>query len=354
MKGSDSLELSNIKEGMIVKNYKELCKLLNEKEKTSDSKQAQLKEWERYFKFEKKGHKYIILEIYDLPLKKKDYRIYGNNSIYIEHIEKGLLKYLSQQKGYIVELVFKNLFYPLCLVNHNYLRINKEELKKEFNLTDFEINHFYQYSYQYCKSILISSLKNLRNRSLIHYEFITMVSITRKNEKDQIITEIREATNEEKKYIISIEREVLKQMKLKNINSVYLAFKQEEFYYKINQLLSERYDIDKCFEIIRIVFNKPDILEGLKEIEVERHKKILNNKVVNAIQKKAKKNYKKNKDKIKEFNENYFGQPNPMILDKMFILSDNYLDNQYKLIDKLIRINSNDNNDNSNNDNNLK
>lgn len=297
----------------------------------------------------------MINKIYVQPLERKDNRIYGNHSIYVEDIEKTLLKFLSYQKGYIAELPFKGLFYPLNIVNSDYLRISKDTLKKELELTDFDINNFYQYTYQQFKEILLSSLKNLRNRNLIYYEFVVMVVITKKNNNDKLETEVRDATYEEKKNIISIEREVLKQMNLKNMNMVYLTFQQDKFHNKVNQLLSERYDIDKCFEIIRIVFNKPDIIESLNEIEVEQHKKRLNDKIVNAVQKRAKYNYKKNQDKLKAFTESYFGEPNQIILNELFILNDSYIENQYKLIDKLIKIkrdgnNSNDN-DSINNDN---
>jgi hypothetical protein len=40
---------------MEVKNYKKMCELLNEEVKTSNSKKAQLKRWERYISWSKNG-----------------------------------------------------------------------------------------------------------------------------------------------------------------------------------------------------------------------------------------------------------------------------------------------------------
>lgn len=57
----------------IVKNYKIMCELLKEPEKEGNSKRAQMKEWKRYFDFEREGQKYIIKEIYDIPLPKGHY-----------------------------------------------------------------------------------------------------------------------------------------------------------------------------------------------------------------------------------------------------------------------------------------
>ena len=57
------LNLENIKEGMVVKNYKEMCKLFDIKPKSGNSKISQLKDWECYFSYHKSGNKFIIDEI---------------------------------------------------------------------------------------------------------------------------------------------------------------------------------------------------------------------------------------------------------------------------------------------------
>lgn len=46
--------------GMEIKNYKELCSLLDEKQKTGEAKQIQLGNWQLYFSYRKQGHKFII------------------------------------------------------------------------------------------------------------------------------------------------------------------------------------------------------------------------------------------------------------------------------------------------------
>jgi hypothetical protein len=76
----DSLKISNLSIGMVVKNYKILCHLLNQEAKTGKAKQYQLKNFERYFAWEKAGQKFIIMDIYDTPLEKIDLRKLGNNT----------------------------------------------------------------------------------------------------------------------------------------------------------------------------------------------------------------------------------------------------------------------------------
>ena len=46
-----------LKTNQTFKNYKELCEYLDEPIKTGKSKQLQLKDWERYFSYEKEGKK---------------------------------------------------------------------------------------------------------------------------------------------------------------------------------------------------------------------------------------------------------------------------------------------------------
>ena len=66
---------------MIFKNYKDLCNYLEEPVKSGKSKQLQIKDWERYFMYNKSGNKFIITKVYDSPVKKVDRRGGNHNRI---------------------------------------------------------------------------------------------------------------------------------------------------------------------------------------------------------------------------------------------------------------------------------
>lgn len=68
------MNLNNIYVGMVVKNYKVMCELLNEKIKRGKSRQLQIKDWTRYFTFKQDVHKLIVVDIFDTPLGKIDMR----------------------------------------------------------------------------------------------------------------------------------------------------------------------------------------------------------------------------------------------------------------------------------------
>lgn len=74
------LYTSKLNTNQTFKNYKALCECLNEPVKNGCAKKAQLKEWERFFSFEKNGQKITITEIFDTPKGKVDNRI--NNGGY--------------------------------------------------------------------------------------------------------------------------------------------------------------------------------------------------------------------------------------------------------------------------------
>lgn len=78
--------------GLEIKNYKEFCSLLNEKQKTGESKQIQLNNWQRYFSYSKRGHKFIIEEIFDVPKEKIDGRSQGNHSLFTKDIADNILR----------------------------------------------------------------------------------------------------------------------------------------------------------------------------------------------------------------------------------------------------------------------
>ena len=67
------MRIDKLKKGMIIKNYKELCKLLEIEEKEGNSKNAQFKEMARFFRHKKIGYKLKIMEIYKEPLPPEGY-----------------------------------------------------------------------------------------------------------------------------------------------------------------------------------------------------------------------------------------------------------------------------------------
>lgn len=118
------MDTGKLMKGMVVKNYKLMCELTNEEVKTSNSKKAQIKEWERYVKFHNEGHKFIVDEIYTKPLEKEDGRATSNimKNINQGNYSKEMFPLVKEfVRGTELEYHSKTrLFGALGLKNNNY------------------------------------------------------------------------------------------------------------------------------------------------------------------------------------------------------------------------------------------
>ena len=133
------MKIENLKEGLIVKNYKEMCKLLGEEERTGNSKISQLKEWKRHFGFYKEGNKFIITEVYDEPKNKEDGRSEGNN-------KNGLKKYNNLK---IKEDKYNNIgIYKITLNNDIYIGSTISGFRERFKGHYYGNSQSMQHTYE--------------------------------------------------------------------------------------------------------------------------------------------------------------------------------------------------------------
>ena len=338
------INTSNLKVGQVVKNYKELCALLEEEVKTGKSKQLQLDNLNRFFEWEKAGQKFIITDIYDTPLPKVDGRSSGNNSKYVKCIELLLLRYLLDKKDYTATLTKRNWWQILGMINNKYNQIERDKEKREELqknnpiLTSYEIKHFYQRSNKKLQQILFSALNSLSSRKLIEYEIETV--IVKEDDKGKMRYEI--ATKYEKKAILKEERYILRYvMGYEKIIQVFCRFEQDKYYAKVNERLYELYKWQHYFKRIRIVYNQEYISDAINDIGSEIIREELNDKVVSALNNNAAYIYKKKSQEYDEATLKLFelygtGQDTSKI--KLWKIPDVYIMAQELLTDELIRL----------------
>lgn len=331
------INTSRLQVGQTVKNYKELCALLGEKESAGNSRKAQLKEFARYFEWEKSGQKFLITDIYDTPLPKEDGR---NKGKYVKCIEIILLNYLSKQKGYTYTLSKKKWWELLGMVNRKYDNVSQEELL-EINpvITKFEIRHYYQRCNKKLEEILFSALRSLSSRKLIDWEIETVI-VTRNQEK----THYRVANVFEKKMILRAERYVLhKIMHLEKMFNVFAKQMQDEFYRLVNEILKDSLDEDwqYYFKQVKIIYNHDQVVEAIPDIEAELRKLELNDKVVNTLNEHAEEKYRKERKKYEDNSAKLFEKlvnGEDISEEKIFKIPDTYVMAQELLTDELIRL----------------
>lgn len=338
--------VKRLSKGMVIKNYPELCRILCQVSyKTgSNSQKAQLKEFARYFKWEKHGQKYIVLEIYDEPLPKQDKRKNGNNTIYVTYIEAILLKYLSCKKDFTCYLTKNQLFYLLGMINGYYKRITLDELELiDTRITKWELDNFYFRCNRKLNDILTSALRSLENRSLIS-----------STEQHVIVTNRNEyytANDYEIKRILNAEKIILEKMGMYSKSHVACCYKMGEFYTLLNEYVSEHYGWDHTFRRYKIVSNKEFLQQGIEENEIKLQRLLNNERIIEAINKNALKEVDKQKNKLEVAyqmameewvrSENYFDKPTKKKVkeeNNIYTYPQIYVEVQNILSSKLLKI----------------
>jgi hypothetical protein len=274
------VNIENLKHGMVVKNYKEMCSLLGEDIKDGNSKKAQIEEWNRYFKFERNGHKFIINEVFNVP-KCIEKTI---NSKYIEEIRDILVDYIfnHRDKEGKVTLTFSQLVDILGLANETYTMGNcrKRELSDVLNIDLKAVYYFYNNTRSELRKIIERALNSLKNRSVIYYENVIMIA-----EKQYLYTKeyekaFRRATDNEIQIILDTQKLILEDMGLHSLQELFLSgnAKYKEFVKKV--LLELPRDWAYYFNAYKIVYGEYAIKS---EYNVLQRKKELNQKSIDRI-----------------------------------------------------------------------
>lgn len=255
------MNLKNIVIGMIIKNYKELCFLLEEPILDGNSKKAQMKEWSRYFDFEKQGHKFIIKEIYDIPLPED----FSENDIYSKYIQVILTKYLKEEG--CGDFTMTQLLKLCGFVNENWddmtlLSKYTEENNITYPQSKYYYNQLYQHVYSYCTKALTRCLDRLSKRKFLNWKKILYIKVNNVE---------HEATIEEETKYMNIVYSVRQEMEINRVN----VYNRDEYYKEINKRFNEC-GWDNAIYLIRIVYATDFIDNIIKESEEKYRQSIIN------------------------------------------------------------------------------
>lgn len=286
------MNLSNIAVGQHFKNYKELCLALNEPIKSSDSKIAQLKKWSSFFKFERNGREYIILEIYESPIIYKNYQYTDTNPfselmypIIILELHKTFLNN-GEHYHYQSLIKYRREFFILFgfMDKHPDLKnLNESEfyILRQFRSDCYTL--IYNTFRSACKDL--EKFHNLECQERYYYIELPKVSTTEKtdkaeNEVDKNDTESSDSP-EQPEFIANptpiladpIHQNIIKsnydlvlsELKSQTIYVVHLKNQEEEFNNKLNNYLAQYgYRFHNVAYQIGIPYRKESLLKELK------------------------------------------------------------------------------------------
>ena len=241
------MNLNNIETGMVVKNYKEMCSLLEEDSLAGNSKVSQLKEWERYFDYDKQGHKFVINEVYAQPLPKD----FSENDIYTKYIQVILTQYLKINGS--GNFTTKQLLKLCGFVNDNW---DDESLLAEYTQTHdctygqakYYYNQLYQHVYAYCSTALKRCLDRLANRGFLRWNKKLWIQ-----KEDDI--EMSEATQEEIQQYLNMTCSAREELGIKYVN----IYNRKEYYKRVEEKFCENGWI-AAYDLIEIIY-APDFID---------------------------------------------------------------------------------------------
>jgi len=309
-----------------IKNYKELCVILDEKMAVGGSKKYQLKEFERYFKYHKSGNKFIIDEIYDNPLEKIETRGGANNvTEYTKYIENLILDLLVQggntKQGFGRVFLSKNqLFKEFNMINDNYVFCKRRipKLSKFMNINKETVEEWYDLNDDMLERNLNQALNSLENQSLISWdkkltiaEAIPLAEIKKDGTEivkrkyidqydeeqidykyradDEIVLNYREATDKEDAFILKTEKEILKELGCDNKQKIIKFGMWDTFKNKVDNIVLKELNIAFYYKSYKILFNEEHINEAIDDIygkcelteeEKKDSKYLINNDVI--------------------------------------------------------------------------
>ena len=259
------MNINNLAENQIIKNYKELCILVNWEVSSGNTKKSQFKELDRFCTYHKEGNKFIIDEVFDDPKDKIDNR--NGNSQYSDYIENLImhecsLTNLSDKYKYI-ELSRNGLLLKLNMINNNFTigRTYINQFSRYLEISIETIFDFYDSTQSKNKSMLEGTLNRLQSQSLISWSEIIKI----KTKEGYYKT----ATPNDIENILECEQEALKQLDMKDKREVYRKYKWSEFSTIVKELLIDT-DIDyyfKNYHIITTQLFRNKVLDEAKQIE---------------------------------------------------------------------------------------
>lgn len=334
------MKIENLQEGQVVKNYKELCKLLEvEERKGGRNKQYHHEDFERHFEYHKEGHKYIIDVIYPEPL----YKI-NKSEVYINLIQQLILNKLANEhvKGNkIITMSGISLFESLYMVNSNYKKgkYNQLELSEKLDMDVSFVNDFYMSTSSKLRGSLVRSLDALVNKGIIIYNTVDMVSY----KIDDIHYRVRELTEDETSYYnyligeyTKFSGKTLTQIRFSNMKNQY----DEYIIGGMSDYMAN--DVTMIYKAYKIYFNKYvcDELERINEYININHADIgiiLNQEISNRYKESYIDRHEKYITDWKGLEGSDIVAMSDYKLDKMqFKASNEYSNNGIKLIDHTI------------------
>lgn len=341
------MKIENLSVNQRIKNYKELCNILGIEVKNGGaSKKAQLKELERFVRYEKDKNSFIIKEIYKQPIEAVSKG--GNNRKNLEISEKVMIHLLMDgivtgQREMIIPK--SSMMKRLGYINDNYhvAMQNKNKTLAYLEIGNNTYDYFMNSQYNKITKSIERTLKAIQRKRLIFFEYVRCIGI--EDTEGNIFS--RPATEEERTNILLIESQVLKGFGYNDIGSIFATNQTHEYYKRVNMVLKSKFNISFSFMAYRITMHDDFINEIISEYNLLLDNGMTKNKLrlkLNEVSENSNlKTFKKAHNKVVEMLESEEVK-NKFEVDKLITRSsDNFIEDGKTLFNCLCSLNCKDN-----------
>lgn len=273
----------------VYKNYKELCGALGWDVKAGDSKKAQMKELDKICTYKRVGNSFIIKR-----LKTETQSKITDDKTQKSDIELLLLDMLYNAKDNCVNLVSKDLFRNLNIVNDNYVvNTNYEKdykkLSEAMGIDEDIVEHVFYLTSNKNSRMVKRALISLENKALIKWEKRMCVC-----RRDRILTpdgylygerEYGFATKEEMTSIVNTENSIMKDMGVTNLK-YFMVNKEAKkvFEKKVNSRLLRTIGVEYYYYSYYIVYSNDGVKEELDKLTKRKKNEIKSRLNKNTLQ----------------------------------------------------------------------
>lgn len=294
------MKTKNIKVGMRIKNYAEICRLLDIKIQRGNGKTKQLNDFKRYFEWMKEGNAFIITKVYNKP------KAFTEDEM-IELLILNLLATADIKNNCTVIATKRSIFEKLNMVNSNfrYCIKNPNEVAIFRGIDENSVSDIMSSIDNSLSNKLKSALKRLSKRRILLNSDVYMICNFNENSH-------RVASDDEVSKCLEIERKIYKELKCEEYKDIIVKKLEKVYIKKFDEALSQA-KIESFYRAIKIIFVRnevPELLEKylykytLSRKNYEDYKNRMNEGIKIQTAKNAKKRYDNAKNKLKDKSEN--------------------------------------------------
>ena len=284
---------NKLKEGQVFKNYKELCNYLGWNITDGRSKIKQIENLRYLCRFERVGHKYVIVKILNDKLPEKQPRI-SNHAKYVQPFEVLIKNFFEESESSFLVIGKFDFLCTLEVITPDVSEMFSVNYISESCDIDTKSKTFAVFKSIFLDHLFVkldASLESMHKRHLIDLKKVMLIKTY-----DNLTP--RKATESENAFLNKISDEVLEELKCKTKNEVIIKNLNIVYKAKIKEKISKsKFKHIKFYEQGYLIgyAKKVEEYEFTKDYQIEFSKKRINNLTRIAMKKKGERHCKSNK-----------------------------------------------------------